>query len=142
MRRLSHEFVAAGTGMETLASVDPSVIQWFAAMATRAIEKSGYKEAWEQNPYWQGLYIAGADGSAYRVVDDRIVRFRARVDAKAWGANTNTWHQPPGRFPLVIAMVEANDAIARAVSPVWRAYGADYDDPADRSIGSAAPSGR
>lgn len=75
------------------------------------------------------LGVEGELAGFFEVVGDRIVRFRARVDATAWGANTNTWQQPSGRFPLVIAIVEADDELTRSVQPVWRAYGADYDEP-------------
>jgi hypothetical protein len=48
-----------------------------------------------------------------------IDRFRAYAEATAWGANANSWHQPDGRFPLVIGMVEAQDELAGMVPPMW-----------------------
>lgn len=53
----------------------------------------------------------------------KITRFRAYGDCKAWGANSNTWHQPSGKFPLVIAMIETNDRISKIVPPVWMGLG-------------------
>jgi len=59
----------------------------------------------------------------------RVLRFRAYAEGQAWGANSNTWHQPPGRFPLVIAIIEADDRVSRVLGPVWAGYGADYRTP-------------
>ncbi len=48
----------------------------------------------------------------------RIVRFRAYGEAQAWGDVKRTG-APAGKYPLLIAIVEADDAIARSVPPVW-----------------------
>jgi len=54
----------------------------------------------------------------------RIVRFRALAVGHAWGANSNTWGQPRGgRFPLVIALVDVDDEVARTVPPMWLGFG-------------------
>jgi len=47
----------------------------------------------------------------------RILRFRAYADGKAWGAGTYTPNEPPGKYHLVQAFVEARDPIARIVPP-------------------------
>ena len=52
----------------------------------------------------------------------KVVRFRAWAEGEAWGANSNTWGQLPGRFPLVIAIVEADDLLTRTLPPVWAPY--------------------
>ncbi len=301
-KRLKAEFVAAATGIETLANLDPSVLGWFTTMAAKAVEKAGTLEEWKKNPIFQGIYVAGADGTAYAQVGDwererflkaldraledfrkrppkpvelgeaeiqkgaprgpdlktsvirlysrcdplpkdahpvnrsigrdhlwiyadevreiartdqlprqvasriarfhlvdnvrgladawaagdlsrrdftlafvrekgglrtyslvadvaaekdypgdvnfkgklgvegrleaefdidvgksKIVRFRGCFDGKAWGANTNTWHQPKGKFPLRIALTDVDDEVSRVIGPVWRDYGLDYD---------------
>jgi hypothetical protein len=45
---------------------------------------------------------------------------------QAWGASRFTPSPPAGRFPLVIAMIEANDGISRVVPPQAMDEGADY----------------
>jgi hypothetical protein len=48
----------------------------------------------------------------------RVSRLRLYSTGKAWGAGTYTPNQPPGRYDLVIAMVDANDdPIAHTVPP-------------------------
>jgi hypothetical protein len=49
----------------------------------------------------------------------RLLRFRALGEGDAWGEGTYTPYPPPGRFRLLIAMVEAApaDEIARTVPP-------------------------
>jgi hypothetical protein len=76
--------------------------------------------------------VEGKLQAEFVVEGDRIVRFRGVVEATAWGAGTNTWGQPKGRFPLVIAMIETDDPVSRAVGPVWREWGLDYQNPATK----------
>jgi len=59
----------------------------------------------------------------------KVTRFRAYSEGKAWGCSEYTPEEPEGRFPLIIAMVETDDAIARAVPPqaVW--MGREYLSP-------------
>lgn len=52
----------------------------------------------------------------------KVVRLRALAQGEAWGANSNTWGQLPGRFPLVIALVDADDHLAQTLPPVWAAW--------------------
>src|SRR5262249_37859070 len=49
----------------------------------------------------------------------RLLRFRALSEGDAWGEGTYTPYPPPGRFRLLIAMVEASptDETARTVPP-------------------------
>lgn len=47
----------------------------------------------------------------------RLTRFRAFAQGQAWGSGRFTEGAPKGRFPLVIAMVETNDEISKAVPP-------------------------
>lgn len=48
----------------------------------------------------------------------KIVRFRAFADTQAWSGNPGArFPTPPGRYPLLFAIVEANDALAQAVPP-------------------------
>lgn len=44
----------------------------------------------------------------------KIVRFRAYGEAQAWGH-----HGKEAKYPLVFAFIEANDAVAQTVPPVW-----------------------
>jgi hypothetical protein len=59
----------------------------------------------------------------------RVVRFRAYSEGVAWGESQFTPGAPRGRFPLVIAMIEAEDPIARTVPPqaIW--MGREYLRP-------------
>ena len=59
----------------------------------------------------------------------RVTYFRAYAEARAWGASRFTQGAPPGRFPVVIAMIEADDSIARAVPPQGISEGDDYRSP-------------
>jgi hypothetical protein len=52
--------------------------------------------------------------------------FKAYGEAKAWGAGPYTPKPPPGKFPIVFALVSVNDDIAKATPPQAAAYG-DYD---------------
>jgi hypothetical protein len=56
----------------------------------------------------------------------KIVRFRAYSEGEAWGAGHFTGNAPQGRFPLVIAMVEAADSVAKAVPPQGILWGEQY----------------
>lgn len=47
----------------------------------------------------------------------RLQRFRAFADGKAWGAGTYTPNPPPGKFRLVVALLDTTDPIARIVPP-------------------------
>lgn len=65
----------------------------------------------------------GMDGKLEGEIDvdadqAKIIRFRACGEAKAWGDVGRTG-APPGTYPLVFALVEANDDVARTVPPVW-----------------------
>lgn len=58
--------------------------------------------------------------SGYLKVDpqtNQIARFRTFVDGKAWGVGTFTPNSPPGRYRMVIAMVDTKDPAARFVPP-------------------------
>lgn len=52
------------------------------------------------------------------VEKSKIVRFRLYGEATAWGDVKRTG-APEGRYKLVFALVEADDALARSVPPVW-----------------------
>lgn len=56
----------------------------------------------------------------------RIVRFRAYGAGQAWGRSLYTPRPPRGRFPLVFALVEADDSMARAVPPQAVSSGEAY----------------
>lgn len=57
----------------------------------------------------------------------QVVRFRAYGEGKAWGVSRFTPNAPRGQFPLVIAMIETNDAISKVVPPEAIYY--DYERP-------------
>jgi hypothetical protein len=46
-----------------------------------------------------------------------ISRFRALAKGKAWGDGAYNPNAPKGRYPLVVAMVQATDPVARVVPP-------------------------
>jgi hypothetical protein len=56
----------------------------------------------------------------------RVRRFRAYSEGQAWGASTYTSGAPEGRFPIVIAMIEADDEISRLTPP--QALGCGNDE--------------
>ncbi len=60
---------------------------------------------------------------------EKIVRFRAYGEAQAWAeAPTFRPTNPPrGRYPLVIAMVEANDALGQCAAPEVAETGSYYE---------------
>jgi hypothetical protein len=58
----------------------------------------------------------------------RVTRFRGFVRAQAWGRGRWTPGPPEGRFPLVIAFVEADDPVARQVPPQAVGCGERYVD--------------
>ncbi|MGI8922711.1 MAG: hypothetical protein ACR2HJ_01500 [Fimbriimonadales bacterium] len=49
--------------------------------------------------------------------NNRVIRFRAYAEAQAWGDSKFTKWAPPGKFPMVIAMIESTDNIAMNVPP-------------------------
>lgn len=53
-------------------------------------------------------------------------RFRAIANGYAWGAGRFTLNPPGGRFPLIIGMLDVNDAVSRAVPPEF--IGEDWTD--------------
>jgi hypothetical protein len=55
------------------------------------------------------------------VATGKISRFRAYSEGQAWGVSTFTQHAPPGKFPLLIAIVETDDWVSKVVPPqaVW-----------------------
>ncbi|MBA3727088.1 MAG: hypothetical protein H0W86_11750, partial [Armatimonadetes bacterium] len=64
----------------------------------------------------------GLDGTIRGEMDldaanNRVIRFRAYAEAQAWGDSKFTKLAPSGKFPLVVAMVEATDKIALNVPP-------------------------
>lgn len=60
---------------------------------------------------------------------NRIVRFRGFASGQAWGAGTWTPGAPDGKFGLVIAMVDADDGIAKVVPPQGINWGREYWNP-------------
>ncbi|MCB8933430.1 MAG: hypothetical protein M9921_00640 [Fimbriimonadaceae bacterium] len=55
-----------------------------------------------------------------------IKRFLGLAKGKAWGAGRYTPNPPEGVFPIVVAMVEANDAASRRVPPQGLLWGPEY----------------
>lgn len=58
-----------------------------------------------------------------------ISRFRAFGEATAWGASKFTQGAPPGRFHLVIAMIETDDPLSKIVPPQGMNEWSDYLHP-------------
>lgn len=56
----------------------------------------------------------------------RLARFRAFGSGQAWGVSRFTEGAPTGRFPLLIAMVEVDDEIAKVVPPEAMGEWADW----------------
>lgn len=62
-------------------------------------------------------------------VQSSIRECRLFVEANAWGRSTYTPNPPNGKFPMVFAIVEANDETAKVVPPQAIFYGKEYFDP-------------
>ncbi|WP_395092589.1 hypothetical protein [Armatimonas sp.] len=56
----------------------------------------------------------------------KIRKFRAFAEGHAWGAGTYTPSPPPGKFPLLFALQETNDAFSKIVPPQGALDGPDY----------------
>ncbi len=56
----------------------------------------------------------------------KISQFRAFAQMKAWGASRFTPGAPAGQFPLLTAMVEANDQVSQVVPPQALYEWSDY----------------
>ena len=55
----------------------------------------------------------------------QVQRLALVAEGEAWGESTFTPHAPPGRFPLKIAFVLAEDELAQEVPPRGMIYGVD-----------------
>lgn len=56
----------------------------------------------------------------------KVKRFLALANSSAWGRGTYTPNQPEGKFSMVFAMLESNDAVARRVPPQGLMWGQEY----------------
>jgi hypothetical protein len=72
--------------------------------------------------------LEGSIDGRFEVVTEKakISRFRAVAQMQAWGASRFTPSPPAGRFPMAIAMIEANDSVSHVVPPQAMDEGADY----------------
>lgn len=59
----------------------------------------------------------------------KVKECRLFVEADAWGRSTYTPNPPPGRFPMVFAIVDTSDAMSKEVPPQAIFYGAEYLKP-------------
>lgn len=76
----------------------------------------------------------GLEGTLYgRLTIDKnalvVKECRIFSEATAWGRSTYTPGNPPGRFPMVFAIVEAADEASRVVPPQAIFYGQEYLKP-------------
>ena len=62
----------------------------------------------------------------------KLARFRAFAEATAWGDSKFTAHAPSGKFPLVIAMLDVNDGLAKTVVPDAVSLGDLYFSPSEK----------
>jgi hypothetical protein len=99
---------------------DSATTRTFALTGTFAQELPGGERG--QHGTIEGEFTADKESAT-------ITHFRAYSEGEAWGRSTYTQHAPPGRFPLVIAMVETNDAVSRIVPPQALAWWVNYRDP-------------
>lgn len=56
----------------------------------------------------------------------KLTRFLAYASVQAWGRSTYTPGEPPGKFPMAIAMRLVDDEVSRTVPPQAVFYGAEY----------------
>ena len=80
----------------------------------------GFRGIFKQTTTWYTRGLEGKIEGEFKIDGNtfKISRFRAYVNATAWGASA--WSNrgvPKGRFPIVFAMVEANDALSKDVPP-------------------------
>lgn len=59
----------------------------------------------------------------------QLYKFFAYAEGQAWGVSTYTPGAPEGRFPLVIAMLRADDEMAQVTPPQAAACGEEYLKP-------------
>lgn len=59
----------------------------------------------------------------------RLTSFRAIAQGTAWGASTYCPDPPKGRFPVVIAFLNVDDAMAKKVPPQGLTWGSEYWRP-------------
>jgi hypothetical protein len=55
--------------------------------------------------------------------------FKAYGEATAWGAGTYTPNPPAGKFPMVFAIVQVNDAASKVVTPQAATWAGEYENP-------------
>jgi hypothetical protein len=55
--------------------------------------------------------------------------FKAYGEATAWGAGTYTPNPPAGKFPMVFAIVQVNDATSKIVTPQAATWAGEYENP-------------
>jgi hypothetical protein len=83
-------------------------------------------------PIIRGLLLGELDLDATAA---KVTRFRAIAQGEGWG--NHTWargseyarERTRGRVPLVFALVEASDTVARTIPPAALYYGAPYARP-------------
>lgn len=84
-------------------------------------------------PAWQDRGLEGTVEGEFDVdmATARIVRFRAHAGSQSWSDARHERNFPPpsGRYPLVTAMVEANDDLAKHVAPEQAITGQHYLRP-------------
>lgn len=54
---------------------------------------------------------------------------QAYGEGSAWGAGTYTPNPPAGKFPMVFAIVTADDAVSRVVTPQAATWAGEYEKP-------------
>ncbi|MCH7903196.1 MAG: hypothetical protein IH944_01360 [Armatimonadetes bacterium] len=65
----------------------------------------------------------------------KCTKFRAWAEAEAWGDHRNTSGAPEGKFPLIIGMLDVNDAISKDVPPQQSFFWAEYLNPFKDDMG-------
>lgn len=104
---------------------DTNTIRTFALTGAFAQELPGGERG--QHGTVEGEFTASKESAT-------ITRFRAYSEGEAWGASTFTQHAPAGRFPLVMAMVETEDAVSRIVPPQALAGNVNYREPQQQGL--------
>jgi hypothetical protein len=59
----------------------------------------------------------------------RVHELKVYGEGEAWGKSTYTPNPPPGVFPIVFALVQADDPVAKVVAPQAIFFGREYFDP-------------
>jgi len=90
-----------------------------------------------ENTFWGARGMNGRITGEFEIDEKaaRIKRFRAYAKCEAWGSsNMANRGVPSGHFPLVFALCETEDELARQIAPAALSRGQPYRDPFTKAL--------